>query len=73
MNTTRVFTVEGIHCPKCVEKLESVVGSVSGILGITVSEDLKRVTVNFEAGSINAETIKREIEAVPEKDFVVIE
>lgn len=71
MNTERVFNVEGIHCPKCVEKLEKTVGSVNGISGITVSEDLKKVTVNFDAALIDAETIIKEIEAVPEKDFIV--
>jgi len=72
MKATKVFQVEGIHCPKCVEKLVATVGPVEGISEIAVSQDMKEVSVRFESDSIDEKKIIEEIEAVPDKDFKVI-
>ena len=43
------LTVEGMHCQKCVDKVEKFVGEIDGVSLINVDLAKKSVSVEFES------------------------
>ena len=43
------INVEGMHCPKCVDKVEKFVGEIDGVSLINVDLAKKSVSVEFES------------------------
>ena len=60
--TTKVFTVDGMHCEKCANRVTEVVNDIPGVAGVV---DLKKgiVTVSYEQ-EVADEQIKARIERV---------
>lgn len=69
---TVVLQVQGIFCPKCVEKLQETLGKVKGLKQCQVTEDYQQVSVIYEEQWIDVADIRQQIEAVPDKKFVVL-
>ena len=69
---TVVLQVQGIFCPKCVKKLQETLGKVKGIGQCQVTEDYQQVSVTYEEQWIDAAKIRQQIEAVPDKKFIVL-
>ena len=59
---TKVFTVDGMHCEKCANRVTEVVNDIPGVAGVV---DLKKgiVTVSYEQ-EVDDEQIKARIERV---------
>lgn len=59
---TKVFTVDGMHCEKCANRVTEVVNDIPGVAGVV---DLKKgiVTVSYEQ-EVADEQIKARIERV---------
>jgi len=59
---TKVFTVDGMHCEKCANRVTEVVNDIPGVAGVV---DLKKgiVTVSYEQ-EVPDEQIKVRIERV---------
>lgn len=59
---TRVFTVDGMHCGKCANRVTEAVNDIPGVAGVV---DLKKgiVTVSYEQ-EVADEQIKSRIERV---------
>ena len=59
---TKVFTVDGMHCEKCANRVTEVVNDIPGVAGVV---DLKKgiVTVSYEQ-EVADEQIKAKIERV---------
>ena len=59
---TKVFTVDGMHCEKCANRVTEVVNDITGVAGVV---DLKKgiVTVSYEQ-EVADEQIKARIERV---------
>ena len=59
---TKVFTVDGMHCEKCANRVTEVVNDITGVAGVV---DLKKgiVTVSYEQ-EVADEKIKARIERV---------
>ena len=59
---TKVFTVDGMHCEKCDNRVTEVVNDITGVAGVV---DLKKgiVTVSYEQ-EVADEQIKTKIERV---------
>lgn len=57
---TKVFTVDGMHCEKCANRVTEVINDIPGVAGIV---DLKKriVTVSYEQ-EVSDEHIKERIE-----------
>lgn len=66
-----VFTVEGIHCPKCVEALESYMSGMLGIYQLDVSGDYKEVSIVYNINEIDSQGLRAKIESTPDKEFKV--
>ena len=45
---TKIFQVEGMHCQKCVDKIEKFVGEIDGIQRIQVDLNAHSVEVDYE-------------------------
>ena len=60
--TTKVFTVDGMHCEKCANRVTEVVNDIPGVAGVV---DLKKgiVAVSYEQ-EVADEQIKARIERV---------
>jgi len=60
--STKVFTVDGMHCEKCANRVTEVVNDITGVAGVV---DLKKgiVTVSYEQ-EVADEQIKARIERV---------
>lgn len=67
-----VFTVKGIFCPKCVQKLQETLNDIAGLETLDVSDDFQTVTVRHDEKILSAQMLQEKIEAIPEKDFVVV-
>lgn len=48
------INVSGMHCQKCVDKIERFVGELEGISHIDVDLTAKKVRVSFEAPATEA-------------------
>lgn len=59
---TKVFTVDGMHCEKCANRVTEVVNDITGVAGVV---DLKKgiVTVSYEQ-EVADNQIKAKIERV---------
>ena len=59
---TKVFTVDGMHCEKCANRVTEVVNDITGVAGVV---DLKKgiVTVSYQQ-EVPDEQIKARIERV---------
>ena len=60
--TTKIFTVDGMHCEKCANRVTEVVNDITGVAGVV---DLKKgiVTVSYQQ-EVADEQIKARIERV---------
>jgi len=60
--STKVFTVDGMHCEKCANRVTEVVNDITGVAGVV---DLKKgiVTVSYEQ-EVADEQIKARIERI---------
>lgn len=61
---TTVFKVEGMHCPKCVEKVNKAVGKLAGVQEANANLEQKNVTVQHDGRNGIDESIIRAIEAL---------
>ena len=68
----QVFEVEGIMCPKCVNKITEVLLQKNGIRQVGVSDDYQFVTILFDEQRIIADHIKDSIETIEGKVFKII-
>ena len=71
--TTTVFTVDGVFCPKCVERLHKSLDGTAGLDKLSVSYDFEKVTIIHDADVIKAKDLQEKIESIPEKDFKVLD
>lgn len=68
-----IFTVDGIHCPKCVEALEKHFLPFKEIKHSEVSSDYKEVVVVYDSKRTGIEQVKSYIESTPGKEFRVMD
>jgi copper chaperone len=59
---TRALTVDGMSCQHCVHAIEKAIRSLAGIDSVDVSLEKKLVTVDFDPGVVNLESIKTAID-----------
>ncbi|MEO1816565.1 MAG: heavy-metal-associated domain-containing protein [Acetobacterium sp.] len=67
----QVFEVEGIMCPKCVNKITEVLLKQDGINQVGVSDDYQSVAIVFDERIIIADNIKDSIEKIEGKAFKI--
>ncbi|MBR8744227.1 heavy-metal-associated domain-containing protein [Nocardiopsis sp. MG754419] len=61
MASTAVYTVEGMTCGHCVASVTEEVGAVTGITGLQVDLEAKKVTVTGE-GEIDDAAVRAAID-----------
>ncbi len=54
---TVVFSVPGMHCKKCVRKVEDNIGFEKGVTDLKIDLKNRRVTVIFEKGKTDTEKL----------------
>lgn len=54
--------VEGMSCQHCVDSIVKGLGSLNGVIGVTVDLESKQVTVDYNAEMVTLQAIKDEIE-----------
>ncbi|GAA0993388.1 MULTISPECIES: heavy-metal-associated domain-containing protein [Nocardiopsidaceae] len=59
--TTAVYTVEGMTCGHCVNSVTEEVGGVSGVTGVKVDLDDKKVTVTSD-GPVDDASVRAAID-----------
>ncbi len=57
-----VLDVEGMSCMHCVNSIKKAVESIEGIIGIEVSLEDKKVTVEYNPEKVKVQQIKLAIE-----------
>ena len=54
--------IEGMTCHSCVSLIESTVGEVRGVVGVSVSLEERRGTVEYDSTVVTPEEIKNTVE-----------
>lgn len=58
------FTVTGMHCGHCVDRIKSALGKVKGVETVDVQLDKKVVVVTFDDKQTSSAAIQKAIEGV---------
>ena len=66
--TVCTLGIEGMTCHSCVSLIESTVGEMRGVVGVTVSLGERRGTVEYDSTLVTPEEIKNTVE---DMDFIV--
>jgi copper chaperone len=67
--TTEVINVKGMSCMGCVNKVKTGLENTSGVEGVEVSLEQKRVTVQYDDTRIQPDQLK---EAIKKAGYEVI-
>lgn len=56
-NTTKTFSVKGMHCASCVRVIEKSVGKIPGVASCNVNLATEQATVNYDSSKVTKEQI----------------
>ena len=56
------LNVEGMSCEHCVKSIKKAVGDLAGVNSVEVDLKAKTVTIDYDAQSVNIQSIKDSIE-----------
>ena len=65
---TETWTVTGMHCPKCVARVEKALGKIEGIESSKADFEADTCVVTYDG---TAETKAAAVAAITDLDFVV--
>lgn len=61
-NETKILNVEGMSCSHCENAVKKSVGALNGVSSVAVDLKGKKVTVEYDSGTVDLKTIKDTIE-----------
>lgn len=59
--TTAKFSTEPFSCPSCVKKIESTVGRMAGVQGVSVAFNSSKVKVTWDENLVSQDAISTTI------------
>lgn len=65
----KVFTVTGMKCPKCKERVENAIKSLDGVENAVASVEEKNVAVDYDAQKVSPEAIKEAVDGLGHYDL----
>ena len=66
---TEVLIVEGMHCEKCKNRVESALDGLAGVIAVEVDLGANTVDVTYDSDLVNHDAIRNCIEA---QGYVVV-
>ncbi len=65
---TETLKVTGMHCPKCVARVEKVVGALAGVQSVEADYEADTCTITYDG---TAETLAAAKDAITGEEFAV--